>query len=46
MKKYINFNTEKRKMLQIVLRKIFLKWWLIVAMAKQWKTYEIESMSD
>ena len=37
MKKYIDFYTEKEKMLLIVLKKIFLSWWLIVLMVKQRK---------
>ena len=33
---------KKEQMLLIVLRKIFLNWWLIVSMTKQWKIYEKE----
>ena len=44
MKIYIDFNTKKRKMLQIVLKKTFLNRWLIVSMVKQWEIYEKESV--
>ena len=45
MKKYIDFNTHKKEKMQpTILKKIFLKWWLILSMAKQWKIYEKESM--
>ena len=36
----------KGQMVLIVLKKIFSNWWLIVSMAKQWKMYEKESMSE
>ena len=35
LKKYIDFNTDKKKMLLIVLKKIFLNLWIIVLMTKQ-----------
>ena len=38
MKKYINFNTEKRKNTVISFEKDFLSWWLILSMVNQWKT--------
>ena len=44
MKIYIDFNTKKRKMLQIVLKKTFLNRWWIVSMVKQWEIYEKESV--
>ena len=44
MKIYIDFNTKKRKMLQIVLKKTFLNRWLILSMVKQWEIYEKESV--
>ena len=44
MKIYININTKKEKMLQIVLKRTFLSWWLILSMAKQWKIYTKESI--
>ena len=38
LKKYIDFNTDKRKkMLLIVLKKTFLNWWIIVLLVKQYK---------
>ena len=46
MKKYIDFNTEKEKMLLLVLKKSFLSWWLIVSLVKQRKIYQKESTSD
>ena len=42
MKKYIDFNTEKRTNAANSFEKDFLNWWLIVSMAKQWKIYEKE----
>ena len=38
MKKYINFNTEKKQMLLIVLKKIVLNWQSLLFTPKQWKT--------
>ena len=46
MKKYIDFNTEKRTNAANSFGKDFLNWWLIVYTAKQWRIYEKESMSD
>ena len=46
MKKCIDFNTEKRKMQLIVLKKIPLNQWLNLFMAKHWETYEKESKWD
>ena len=40
MKKYIDFNTEKRTNAANSFEKDFLNWWLIVSMAKQWKIYK------
>ena len=37
LKKYIDFNTDKRNMLVIILTEIFLNWETIVCMAKKWK---------
>ena len=42
MKKYIDFNNEKRTNAA----NIFLNWWLIVSMAKKMENYEKESLSD
>ena len=36
---------KKEQMLLIVFKEIFLNWWFIVSMAKQWKIYKKESMS-
>ena len=44
MKKYINFNTKKRKNAANSFEKTFLNWWLIVYLAKQWKICEKEPM--
>ena len=38
-KKYTDLNTEK--MLSIVLKNIFLNWWIMVFMAKQWKIWGV-----
>ena len=47
MKKYIDFNTKKRKTAANDFEKdFFLNWWSILFMAKQWKIYEKESMWD
>ena len=45
MKKYIDFNTEKRTNAANIFEKHILNWLLIVSMEKQWKIYEKESMS-
>ena len=42
LKDNIDFNKNKGKMLLLVLKKIFLNWWLIVLMVKQWKIRENE----
>ena len=42
MKKYIDFNTEKRTNAANSFKKDFLKLMIIVSMAKQWKIYEKE----
>ena len=46
MKKYIDFNTEKRMNAANDFEKdfIFLNWWSIKFMENQWKIYEKESM--
>ena len=44
MKKYIDFNTEKRMNTANELEKDFLKLKSILFMGKQWKIYEKESM--
>ena len=41
IKNILILTLKKEQMLLIVLKKIFLNWWLIVSMAKQWKTYEM-----
>ena len=46
IKNYIDFNTKKRTNAANILKKNFLNWWLIVSMAKQWKIYEKEWISD
>ena len=43
MKKYVNFNTEKRKNAAKTFENDFFK--LMINMAKQWKIYKKESMS-
>ena len=40
IKNILILTLKKEQMLLIVLKKIFLNWWLIVSMAKQWKTYK------
>ena len=45
MKKYIDSNTEKRTNAANSFEKYFFKLMINSAMAKQWKTYEKESMS-
>ena len=46
MKKYIDFNTEKRTNAAKSFEKDFFKLMINMFMAKQWKIYEKESMSD
>ena len=43
-KKYIDFNTKKRKNVANSFEKTFLIWWLIAYLAKQWKISEKKSM--
>ena len=37
LKKHIDSNTDKRKMLSITSDNIFLNWWIMVYIAKKWK---------
>ena len=46
MKKYIDFNTEKRTNAANSFKKDFLKLMIIVSMAKQWKIYEKECQTS
>ena len=44
MKKYIDFNTEKRTNAANSFEKKKLSWWLILFKANLWKIYEKESI--
>ena len=46
MKKYIDFNTEKRRNAADSFEKDFLNCRSILPMAQQWKTYKKESNSE
>ena len=46
MKICIDFSTEKRTNAANSFEKEIFNWWSTVSMAKQWKIYEKESMSD
>ena len=42
LKKYIDFNTDKRRNAANSFENIFSIWWLTVFMVKQWKIWEKE----
>ena len=44
LKKYIDFNTikKKKKCCQYFWKRLFLNWWILVLLVKQWEIYEKE----
>ena len=40
LKPYIDMNTDLRKKQKLILKKIFLSWWIMTVLEKQWKMLE------